>query len=104
MSRLAAQNCSHEAKQGLRLALTCFNFLPELMELAKAGASVPTALELEVMGAPGATPRPLLMALATADCPGDPTAVAVSVPVATAAAKARHQVVDERHSGSVSVQ
>ena len=59
------------------------------MELAKAGALVPTAFELDVMGAPGGTPCPLLMALATADCPGDPTAVAVSVPVATAAAKDR---------------
>ena len=57
------------------------------MELAKAGALVLTALELAVIGAPGGTPCPLLMALATADCPGDPTAMAVWVPVATAAAE-----------------
>ena len=60
-----------------------------------AGALVPTALELEVIGAPGGTPTPLFMALATADCPGDPTAVAVSVPVATAAAEAIYQAMDE---------
>lgn len=56
------------------------------MELANAGALVLKALELAVMGDPGGTPCPLLMALATADCPGDPTAKAVWVPAATAAA------------------
>lgn len=60
------------------------------MELAKAGAFVLIALELEVMGAPRGTPCPLLMAVATADCPGDPTAVAVRVPVATAAAESQN--------------
>ena len=57
------------------------------MELAKAGALVLMALELAVMGEPGGTPCPLLMALATADWPGEPTAVALCWPVATAAAK-----------------
>lgn len=59
------------------------------MELEKAGALVLIALELEVMGPPGGTPIPLLMAVATADCPGDPTAVAVCMPVATAAAESQ---------------
>ena len=59
------------------------------MELAKAGALVATALELAVIGAPAGTPCPVLMALATADWPGDPIAVADSVPVATAAATTR---------------
>ena len=67
------------------LTRTCFSFLPET-ELAKAGALVLKAFELAVMGEPGGTPCPLLMASATADCPGDPTAVAVWVPVATTAA------------------
>jgi len=40
------------------------------MELAKAGALVVKAVDSEVMGEPGGTPCPLLMALASAACPG----------------------------------
>lgn len=54
---------------------TCLSFLPE-MELAKAGALVAKALDSEVMGEPGGTPCPLLMALASAACPGLPTTLA----------------------------
>jgi len=56
------------------------------MELAKAGALVVKALDSEVMGEPGGTPCPLLMALASAACPGLPTTLALCVPVTTAAA------------------
>ena len=56
------------------------------MELAKAGALVVKALDSEVMGEPGGTPCPLLMALSSAACPGLPTALADCVPVTTAAA------------------
>ncbi len=68
------------------------------MELAKAGALVLMALDSEVMGEPGGTPCPLLTALANAGCPGEPTAVAVCVPVATAAAHSTKQSQHSRHS------
>lgn len=71
------------------------------MELAKAGALVLKALDSEVMGEPGGTPCPLLMALASAACPGPPTALADWVPVATTAAHHKLHSVNTHAAGLV---
>lgn len=52
---------------------------------AVAGALVLTALAPAMTGEPGGTPVPLFTADAVAGCPGEPTAVALCVPVAVAA-------------------
>ena len=70
--------------------VTCFNFRPTDAAFAVAGALVLTAWALEVIGEPGGTPVPLFTADAVAGCPGEPTAVALCVPVAVAAVTHTH--------------